>query len=118
MTLAQCLVLLDIDEHKKATMGQLAAHLRLDHSTLTRTVNGLVRKNLVERAGDENDRRIVWIRLSAEGENLCKEIHESNDAYAWQVLSHIPQSERANVIRCFEMLVQAYFDHESQDDSC
>lgn len=113
VTLAQCVVLLDIDEHEMETVGQLASHLRLDSSTLSRTVDGLVRKHLVVRERDESDRRVVWVSLSAEGASLCAEIHKNNDAFARSVLERIPEAERSNVLRCFELLVQAYIDHET-----
>jgi DNA-binding MarR family transcriptional regulator len=112
VTLAQCLVLLDIDESGQLTMGQLASHLRLDHSTLSRTVDGLVQKKLLARQQDDNDRRMVWIRLTADGVSRCREIHRVNDAYCSGVFESIPRSDRGAVIRNFEILVQAYLDYE------
>jgi len=49
VTLAQCLVLLEVEEQDRPTMGQLASQLRLDNSTLSRTVDGLVGNGMVER---------------------------------------------------------------------
>lgn len=112
VTLAQCLVLLEIDESARSTMGQLASQLRLDHSTVTRTVDGLVNRKLVARLRDDRDRRVVWIRLTPDGIALCREIHQGNDAYCRGVFEKIPPSERGTVIRNFEILVQAYLDHE------
>jgi DNA-binding MarR family transcriptional regulator len=106
-------VLLDIDEHGQVTMGQLASHLRLDQSTLSRTVDGLVRKKLVERLQDDLDRRVVLIKLTTEGDSLCQEIHSNNDQFSRGVFEKIPPNEREIVIRGFEMLVQAYQDHET-----
>jgi DNA-binding MarR family transcriptional regulator len=118
VTLAQCLVLLDIDESGQLTMGQLASHLRLDHSTLSRTVDGLVQKELVTRLQDDSDRRRVWIQLTADGVSHCREIHRSNDAYCSRVLESIPLSDRGAVIRNFETLVQAYLDCEVEAEGC
>jgi len=112
VSLAQCLVLLQIDEQGHSTMGQLASALRLDHSTLSRTVDGLVRKKLLARLRDESDGRLVWIRLTRAGAATCEEIHRNNDAYCLRVFENIPASERGAVIRYFELLVQAYLDHE------
>lgn len=113
VTLPQCLVLLDIDEHGRLTMGQLASNLRLDHSTLSRTVDGLVRKKLLSRLSDDNDRRLVWIRLTKAGVSACQDIHEENDEYCRQVFKHIPSTERGAVIRSFEVLIKAYLHHEA-----
>lgn len=114
VTLAQCLVLLDIDETGQSTLGQLASHLRLDHSTLSRTVDGLVRKKLVTRLQDEDDRRVVRIGLTADGVARCRELHRGNDVYCKNVFGFIPPAKQGAVIRNFEILVQAYLDHETE----
>jgi DNA-binding MarR family transcriptional regulator len=126
-------VLLDIDEHAHLTMGQLALNLKLDQSTLSRTVDGLVRKKLVARMRDDSDRRLVWIRLTEDGASTCEEIHEVNDEYCLQVFENIPPSERAALlqvfenippseraalVRNFEALIQAYLDHEASVLEC
>ena len=114
VTLAQCVVLMEIDEGGELSMGQLASSLRLDNSTLTRTIDGLVGKGLVERLRDESDRRMILIRLTAAGKTACRTIHRENDEHCRQVLGRIPASKRAAVLRNFEVLVQAYLDQEAE----
>jgi DNA-binding MarR family transcriptional regulator len=114
VTLAQCLVLLEIDENQRLTMGDLASGLRLDNSTLSRTVDALVSSGHLQRLRDDRDRRVVWIHLTGEGEAACQAIHEENDAYAVDVLQKIPPSRRGSVIRSFETLVQAFLDQEAE----
>ena len=113
VTLAQCLVLTGVEEHGHLTMGQLASALRLEFSALSRTVDGLVKKKLLARLRDDSDRRLVWIRLTEAGYSTCQEIHKVNDEHCQQVFEHIPESERAEIIRSFEVLIQAYLDHEA-----
>ena len=72
-------MLLEIDEHGHMTMGQLSSNLKLDISTLSRTVDNLVAKKLVARLRDESDRRLVWIRLTEDGVSTCNEVHKVND---------------------------------------
>jgi len=113
VTLPQCLVLLEIDEHGHMTMGQLSSNLKLDLSTLSRTVDNLVAKKFVARLRDEGDRRLVWIRLTEDGVSTCNEIHKVNDENCLNIFNNIPQSERDSMIRNFEALIQAYLDHET-----
>lgn len=115
VTLAQCLVLLEIDEVRTPTMGQLAANLRLDNSTLSRTVDGLVARELVERIDDENDRRVVKVRLTEEGAAVCRSIHADNDASSRRVFDQIPASEQGRVSEAFEVLVEAYLACEEDE---
>ena len=120
VTLAQCLVLLEVEEQGRPTMGQLASQLRLDNSTLSRTVDGLVGNGLVERLRDDRDRRVVWIRLTAQGNALCRSIHDENEAHCRRAFEKIAPSKRGTVIRNFEILVQAFLDceAESKPDKC
>jgi DNA-binding MarR family transcriptional regulator len=113
VTLAQCLVLLETEEAGRPTMGELAARLRLDNSTLSRTVDGLVERGCLARERDDRDRRAVWVRLTAEGVAVCRSIHKENDAYYRRVLRRIPPSRRAAVLRGFETLVRAFLDDEA-----
>jgi len=117
VTLAQCLVLLEIDEGGELTMSQLAAGLRLDASTLSRTIEGLVRRQLVERLREDQDRRVVRIRLTSEGQSVCRSIHEENDGHYSRIFEKIPESRRGTVIKNFETLVQAFLDYEVEEVS-
>lgn len=112
VTLAQCLVLLEIDERGHLTMGQLSQRLRLDLSTLSRTVDNLVSKKLVARLRDDSDRRLVWIRLTRDGISTCEEIHKENDDTCRGIFEHIPASEQLAIIQNFETLIQAYLAYE------
>jgi DNA-binding MarR family transcriptional regulator len=114
VTLAQCLVLLEVEEQGRPTMGQLASQLRLDNSTLSRTVDGLVGNGMVERLRDDRDRRVVWIRLTPQGSALCRSIHDENDAHCRRAFEKIAPSKRKTVIRNFEVLVQAFLDCEAE----
>lgn len=114
VTLAQCMVLLEIDEAGRLTMSELSGRLRLDNSTLSRTVDGLVKSKHVRRLRESRDRRVVRIELTARGRSACKAIHEENDDYARSVLEKIPAGRRAGVIRDFETLVQAFLDQEAE----
>jgi DNA-binding MarR family transcriptional regulator len=120
VTLAQCLVLLEVEGGERPTVSRLASRLRLDNSTLTRTLDGLVKRGLVERHRNDRDRRVVWIRLTDEGKTVVRSIHRDNDAHYRRVFKKIPQSRRATVMRSFAILVQALLDCEAESgtDTC
>ena len=113
VTLAQCLVLLEIEEHAGQTLRELSSRLRLDDSTLSRTVQGLVQKKLLERRQDEEDRRAIRLQLTSAGMAVCRSIHTENDAYCRRVFRRISPARRRAVLRNFEILVQAYLDDEA-----
>ena len=120
VTLAQCLVLLEVEGSERPMVGRIASSLRLDSSTLTRTLDGLVERGLVERHRDDRDRRVVWVRLTDEGKKVCRTIHRDNDAHYRRVFKKIPEPKRAAVMRSFEILVQAMLacEVESSAERC
>ena len=56
------------------TPGQLAQTTELPSSTTTRVLDRLEAKGLVRRTPCPNDRRVMQLALTAEGESLCREI--------------------------------------------
>ena len=112
VTLAQCLVLMEVDEEQRLSVGKLASRLRLDNSTLSRTIDGLVRKGMLDRARNDQDRRVVWIRLTPAGVAVCSAIHEQNDSLYRAVFKKIPAAEHETVIHNFEVLVRAFLESE------
>lgn len=109
-TLAQCHVLLEVQDLGYATTGQLAESLGLDKSTLSRTIDGLVNLGFLERLSDPRDRRTIPLSLTKSGEAICESINRLNDAYYAKVLEKIPKSRRPQVLDGFSRLVQAFID--------
>src|SRR5262249_42888682 len=59
-----------IETHGPMTAGQLAAHEHVQKPTMTRTIQALVDRELVERLPDPLDRRISWLRSTPAGKTL------------------------------------------------
>lgn len=114
VTLAQCLVILEVEEARSVSVGNLASRLRLDDSTLSRTIEGLVQRDLVDRSRDGEDRRVVQVRLTPAGESICEAIHRQNDEIYRAVFRRIPSSGRREVVRNFEVLVRAFLESEAE----
>lgn len=117
ISLPQCHVLLEVEEHGKATTGQLAESLNLDKSTLSRTIDGLVNLGLLQRLSHPGDRRFTPIALTEQGNAFCTAINTVNDDYYRYVLERIPASQQEQVIASFEIFVQAFLEHEQDHDS-
>jgi DNA-binding MarR family transcriptional regulator len=115
--LPQCHVLLEVEERGKATTGQMAKSLNLDKSTLSRTIDGLVNLGLLKRLSHPEDRRLTPIALTEQGNTICNAINTANDDYYRHVLEQIPISKQELVIASFDILVQAFLEHEQHLDS-
>lgn len=65
-----------------ATMSELAAGVFIDRTTLTRTVDMLVREGMARRDGDAADRRKVTLALTERGEEVCAIGHDIIDEHS------------------------------------
>ncbi|MDP3447947.1 MAG: MarR family transcriptional regulator, partial [Eubacteriales bacterium] len=74
LSMAQCHALVEIGRAKCISLVELAKLLNLDNSTMSRTVNNLVNKEMVERELDPSDRRYITINLTPNGLEHFNEI--------------------------------------------
>lgn len=86
VSIAQCHCLLAVELLDLPSQNELADHLGLEKSTLSRTVDGLVKIGLLQRIMDESDRRIVRIGLTLQGQITCDAINQVNDEFYGRVL--------------------------------
>ncbi len=112
-TLAQCHVLLEVEELGQATTGQLADSLNLDKSTLSRTIDGLVNLRLIERLSNPHDRRTIPLSLTDKGRAICESINSTSDAFYNEVIERIPVDLQERVMESFDKLVQAFVEQDS-----
>lgn len=115
VTVAQCHLLLEIETQTETTTQLLARELQLDKSTVSLTVDGLVKKGMVSRAPDASDRRVTRLRLTRRGQTTCHTLNRVNDEYIARVLERIPRGRRRIVIDQFAVLVEAIARHEENE---
>jgi DNA-binding MarR family transcriptional regulator len=94
VSLSQCHALLEIENSPKISVSELAKNMQLDKSTVSRTVDGLVKKTLVDRVIPDENRRKAILNLTDEGKELCKTINFSNDSYIEDILENFSAQER------------------------
>lgn len=76
-TIAQLRVLLVLQVQGASRMGFIASTLEIALPTATGIVDNLVKKDLVVRETDHQDRRLVICKLSPEGQNLINRLWRS-----------------------------------------
>lgn len=107
LTLSQCHPLLEIEERGETGLNDLAARLGLDPSTLSRTIEGLVRLGMVDRRPNPKDRRSVILTLTRRGKTTCDAINEKNDRLYDEILSRLTKRRREEALVLFDELVRA-----------
>ncbi len=64
--------LVAINESGFIPMTQIAKRLRITISTLTTAINKLEKRNLVEKVRDEDDKRIIKVKLTSKGKIVAE----------------------------------------------
>jgi DNA-binding MarR family transcriptional regulator len=98
LTFSQCHTLLEIGLEGEVSLVELATSMRLDTSTLSRAIQGLVVIGLVVRTTNEKDRRYVNISLSAQGRKVYEEIDGVSNAFLEGVFERLPAEAHDRVV--------------------
>jgi len=77
--------------HGPLSAGQLAERFGVSRPTITRMVDGLVKKGLVERHAGVEDRRVALTSLTNEGRALHKSAEESAVRSLCDLLSRLSE---------------------------
>jgi MarR family transcriptional regulator for hemolysin len=75
-----------VSASQEPTIGSLAQSMGVDAPTVTHTVRRLEEYGLVERVHDREDRRVVKVRLSAEGQDLFRSLGPVGEAFNERLL--------------------------------
>jgi DNA-binding MarR family transcriptional regulator len=126
VTVAQCHLLLELDQEESAGssvdvdgrfrsgpgigIGDCARALELDASTLSRTVDSLVRAGLVSREVDANNRRRQIVSLTEAGRDRAADIHRLCDSYYARILDSLPAGSRKPLAEGIAALAAALRD--------
>jgi DNA-binding MarR family transcriptional regulator len=79
----------------ECTIGQLAAHERVQPPSMTRTVNALAEEGYVVRRASEADGRVVLIELSEKGRQTLLADRRRRDEWLARRLAGLTADERA-----------------------
>jgi DNA-binding MarR family transcriptional regulator len=95
LTPTQLAVLGTLDRHGPMTLGELAAHEKVQPPSMTRTTAILEERGLLTRAAQEVDRRQVRIAICDAGLALLREDRKRRDAWLAGRFDQLTSDERA-----------------------
>ena len=107
ITGSQGYTLLAVPDGETISMNDLSLRMKLASSTMTRMVDQLVQKGLVDRFPDTEDRRVVRVRLTGQGAQAKQQLQETLQIFFTRVLQEISENEREVLMRSLETLNQA-----------
>ena len=105
--LRDLVVLQVVDRGEEPTIKQVSVLIGRSVSRTSRIIDQLVRRGLVVRWEDENDRRSRRLRLSEEGRALIGRMRELRAAATGELLDHLDDEERSTVMEAMELFAKA-----------
>jgi DNA-binding MarR family transcriptional regulator len=105
LTLPQILLLSSISS-EGTDMSSLSKQMGVDNSTMTRLIGVLIRNNWVEKYKGENDKRVVFVKITIKGEAIRNEIDKKINDFGIEIINAIAPEDR-NEIR--EMLTSLHW---------
>ncbi|WP_298830463.1 MarR family winged helix-turn-helix transcriptional regulator [uncultured Planococcus sp.] len=91
-------------EHGDMTIGDLSNKMYLAFSTTTDLVDRMEKNELVVRIREEQDRRVVRIKLLKEGERVIEEVIQKRQEYLQTVLADFTKEEAEQLAALLEKL--------------
>jgi len=98
----RCLML--FGEERYLTAKGISQKLDVAKSRVTKIINGLIHKNLVESTDDPKDARVKLIGLTQEGQRKSKELGAIVTDLHQKLLLEFEPEQRKMVISCLEVL--------------
>ncbi len=93
-------------KNNNCTMGGLKEHLDVSLSTLTGIIDRMVRDGFVERERDDDDRRLVRVKLTKKGNGIAEEINIKRLERIIAVLEVLSKEDQELLIGTIERLTE------------
>lgn len=101
ITVDQWLLIENLYKHKKTTHNELARNTSKDITTISRIIELLVKKGLVKREADVQDRRKVYLQLTPEGVEKYKDVKSlvyDMRKIGWKTLTETDYAELTRIL--------------------
>ncbi len=105
LTSAQANTLLGLERLGEVTMNGLADEMLLHGTTMTRMVDSLVTRGLVERVTDPKDRRVVRVRLTPAGSEAAGEVRRRRREAMRRSMQRLPEDDRQSTLSALKQVV-------------
>lgn len=107
VSLAQCHALVEIGRAESISLKELANILSLDISTMSRTVDSLVKKDFALRSPSKLDRRSIDIELTEKGSVTFKDIENKMEEQFKRVFEKISAENQSIALTGLNIIIEA-----------
>lgn len=111
LSVPQFRMLAFLKHHRGASLSDLSRHMGLTLPSMSKTVDGLVRRGLVSRETCGDDRRRAALGLTPSGEEGFEAARQATRARIAAMLAAMSPEERATVVQAMEILRPVFTSH-------
>jgi DNA-binding MarR family transcriptional regulator len=108
VTVAEWAVMREMLEAGPANPSQLAERLGMTRGAISKLVERLCGKALVERTASDGDRRYQSVALTAKGEKLVPMLARLADENDQEFFGHLTEDEQASLVRLLRDVVHRH----------
>jgi DNA-binding MarR family transcriptional regulator len=116
VTVPQLKSLFFISHEGTTNLSKLASRLGTTPTNVTGIVDRLLKKGLLTRTESGQDRRILLLKLTEDGEKLVAKLRERRRGYMSEVLDHMSQDELAVLVQGLTFMAKAAENQERESE--
>jgi DNA-binding MarR family transcriptional regulator len=97
-----------LDVNNGASLSDLASHIGLTMPSMSKLIDGLVSRGLVNRVHDSHDRRKVCLSLTPPGREQLRSAHRSTEKFLAERMSALPDDELNSISQAMDLLKRLF----------
>ena len=105
--MGQLKALFFISNRGSTTAGKLADAIKVTPANATGIIDRLLEKNLIIRNHDPNDRRVILLRSTSQGDELVAELRQKRKERLTELFNHLPAEDAEIVKQSLQIMVRA-----------
>ncbi len=97
-----------LDANNGASLSDLASHIGLTLPSMSKLIDGLVSRKLVNRVPDGRDRRKICLSLTPLGREQLRAAHRSTEKFLAERMSVLPEDELNSISQAMDLLKRLF----------
>lgn len=106
ISISAILVLSELKLNGPQRQSDLANSLGFTPGAVTNISNRLIKEGYAERQFDNNDRRVIFLRITDQGKKVVKEAHERGKQLHLELFKVLSKSEIQNFLAIYQKLLK------------
>ena len=115
LTNDQHYILRYIHQANECTSSGLADAFEVNKSAITAIINRMADRGLIQRTRDENDRRVVYLTLTEEGNALYQDCQEKVRLLVESIITQFDETEIVNFMNTYEKLASLLSNKKKEE---